>query len=81
MNNPKPYRVAEIAYDPCNPDFPWYVRRSGTIAEQGGLGWGYESLSFETIEDACEDLAQMIAQDQDRIKADIEKRELSGETG
>lgn len=75
MNDPKPYRIASIAYDPANPSCPWYIVRQGTIPEQGGLGWGSESLSFESIEEACDDLAQMILQDKERIIIEIEKRE------
>lgn len=70
------YKIAEIAFDPTNP-FPWLVLRSGTIAGQGGLHLGTESIHFESIEDACRYLARTIANDRITIEAHIAKKEAT----
>jgi hypothetical protein len=51
-NNQRPFRIAEICYRPWD-EFPWYVVRTGGIAEQGGLRFGVEGIGFITLEDAC----------------------------
>jgi len=72
LKEPTPYQVAEICYNPAWPKMPWYVIRTGTVAEQGGPQFGTESISFQTIEDACEYLAETVKRDlpvfKDRIK-------------
>ena len=75
---PKPYFVAEIAYNPSWPDMPWQVYRMGRVAEQGGLTFGGETLHFETIEDATIYLEASIKGDlseYDRIIKEKEDKE------
>jgi len=71
----RPYQIAEICYNPEWPDTPWYVMRSGTVAEQGGLALGTETISFKTVEDACEYLSEAISIDMDVIKDAIKAKE------
>lgn len=78
MEESKPYLVAKIAYEPNNPEFPWYVVRYGTVAGQGGLSNGFETFSFETIESACTYLSEMIDRDTDNLKKIIEDKESNG---
>lgn len=47
----KPYRVAELAYRPWD-EYPWYVVRTGAVADQGGYRFGTEGIGFKTIDDA-----------------------------
>lgn len=73
MRNPaKPYLIATINYNPSWPDMPWYIQRTGTVAEQGGLNFGTESVSFQTIEAASIYLKETIERDmqeyENRIK-------------
>lgn len=70
---PRPYLVAEVCYNPEWPETPWYIIRSGTVAEQGGLCFGSETASFGTLEDALEYLREMISRDEDTIKAQIDR--------
>jgi hypothetical protein len=74
----KPYRIAEICYNPAWPENPWYITRSGTIAGQGGLTLGTERVSFVTIEEACQYLAKIIVTDMEVITGQVEKREQNG---
>lgn len=69
----KPYRVAEIAYDPVQP-FPWYVIRTGTVAQQGGFAFGTESAWFETVEGACTYLSEMLAKDAEDLAKRIKEK-------
>lgn len=75
---PKPYKISEICYNPNCPDTPWYVTRSGTIAEQGGFTIGTEAISFESIESACAYLSEMIRKDMEIILSQIESKEKNG---
>jgi len=70
----KPYQIAEICYNAEWPDTPWYIIRSGTVAEQGGLNLGTQTACFETIESACKYLAETISKDIDVIKDIIAKK-------
>ena len=47
----RPFRIAELAYRPWD-EFPWYVVRTGSVVEQGGLRFGVEGIGFITMEDA-----------------------------
>jgi hypothetical protein len=72
---PTPYQVAEICYNPAWPDSPWYVIRSGTVPEQGGLAVGTETLHFKTVEAACNYLNVAIFNDIKTIKNLIKDKE------
>ena len=74
----RPYQIAEICYNPEWPDMPWYVVRSGTVPEQGGMTLGTESVSFKTVDDACTYLSSMISNDLEVIKEQIAKKEKDG---
>jgi len=67
----RPYRVAEICYRPWD-EFPWYVVRTGSVIEQGGLRFGVEGIGFLTLEDACNYVKSATERDlsiiEDRIK-------------
>lgn len=73
----KPYKIIEICYDPTSKEYPWYCIRTGTVAEQGGLNFGVESLSFQTIEDACEYVKEATIRDMDTILDQIKIKERS----
>lgn len=75
MRKPKPYQIAEICYNAECPDMPWYVVRTGTVSEQGGFNLGTETLSFETVKDACTYLKSMIEKDIEIIKEIINSKE------
>jgi len=64
----KPYFVAEIAYNPSWPEMPWHVQRTGVVAEQGGMNFGTETISFATIEEAVNYLKFAIERDMDEYK-------------
>ena len=71
-----PYFIAEIAYNPSWPDMPWFVQRTGVVAEQGGMNFGTETISFETIEEATNYLKFAIERDMpeyERMVKEIEK--------
>lgn len=76
MSDIKLYRVAEICYNPSSSETPWYIMRAGTVVEQGGLGLGTESISFKTVQDACNYLSKAIADDVDVIVEQINKKEM-----
>jgi hypothetical protein len=71
---PKPYKIAEICYNPEWLDMPWYVIRAGVVAEQGGLNFGEESVSFKTLNAACNYLNETINRDMSEYKRIIEER-------
>ena len=76
MNNEsKPYRIASIAYDPTNKEFPFYTLRIGMMARQGGLSFGEDNASFQTLSDACIYLEESLERDFDIIKEKINERE------
>lgn len=70
----KPFRIAELAYRPWD-EFPWYVVRTGGVAEQGGLRFGVEGIGFITIEDAVNYIRAATERDLSVIDYMIEKRE------
>lgn len=74
---PKPYQIAEICYNPTWPDTPWYVLRSGTVVEQGGLALGTETSHFKTVQEACSYLSLAIAKDLKTIKEVIKEKEAA----
>ena len=69
-----PYKVAEICYHP-DLEYPWYIVRVGTVAEQGGFNFGKESLSFKELRHATSYLNSMISDDIELLKAEISKKE------
>jgi hypothetical protein len=71
----KPYHIADISYNSSWPDMPWYIQRAGVVAEQGGLAFGYETVSFKTLSDAMIYLEETIERDLDTIKEKIEEIE------
>ena len=79
MGNDKIYAVAEIAYEPNNLRRPWYIIRTGVVAEQGGLNFGSETIRFETVDDALEYLEQAIKRDLEEFKKEIKRVELKTE--
>lgn len=73
----KPYFVAEIAYNPSWPKTPWYVHRVGVVPEQGGPNFGMETISFESLEEACEYLKETIKRDMLEYEKMIEQKDHS----
>ena len=71
----KPYYIAEIAYNPAWPDMPWHVHRTGVIPEQGGLCFGNQTVSFDTLENALEYLKETIEKDMPEYERLIKERE------
>ncbi len=71
----KPYKLAELCYDVDNPETPWYVVRTGAVAEQGGIGFGQEGASFYHLVDACDYIASATRRDLDVIMEKIKLKE------
>lgn len=72
----KPFRIAELAYRPWD-EFPWYVVRSGGIAEQGGLRFGTEGIGFRSIDDAVGYIKSATERDLSVIESLIEEKRKS----
>jgi hypothetical protein len=72
---PRPYQIAEVCYNPTWPETPWYVTRTGTVAEQGGFNLGTETSHFKTVQEACSYLSIAIAKDLKTIKEVIKEKE------
>jgi hypothetical protein len=72
--NRRPFRIAELAYRPWD-EFPWYVVRTGSVIEQGGLRFGVEGIGFKTIEDAVYYMRTATERDLSVIDQIIEERE------
>jgi hypothetical protein len=71
---PKVFLVAQICYNADDKEFPWYIIRTGTIAEQGGYSIGRSNTSFQTIEAACNYLSDFIKSDKTVIKELVDKK-------
>jgi hypothetical protein len=71
---PTPYLIAQIAFDPAS-KYPWYVTRTGLVGEQGGPGFGTESMWYETLAVATNDLEQLIMRDLELVKEKITTKE------
>lgn len=66
-----PYHIADLGYNPSRPKSPWQIRRVGTVVEQGGLCFGYETIFFQSLSDAVTYLEETTDRDLDIIKEKI----------
>lgn len=76
----KPYFVAEISYNPSWPDMPWYIQRTGKVADQGGYNFGCENISFENLNDALDYLKIKIIEDLPEYERKIKEMESKAGT-
>lgn len=72
----KPYRVAELAYQPWDKDYPWYVVRVGAVADQGGFRFGTEGLGFKSLENAVTYIESATIRDLEAIEDSFKSTRL-----
>lgn len=58
----RPFRIAELAYQPWNVH-PWLVVRTGSVADQGGFRFGTEAIAFANLDDATRFIEQATRRD------------------
>lgn len=70
----RPFRIAELAYQPWSVH-PWLVVRTGSVADQGGLRFGTEAIAFATLDEAALFIEQATQRDLPVIDSVVKEKD------